>query len=132
MDHERVADVYKAMKKTPWEKAQAAFAHTIEAVLRDVGATLSESPYGSRWTLETKAGKLEISVSPSSLGPGGCVNCRFQDVDRACLHFGLEPGAPRPSWTPLNTYSGKWNHVYIGATPEYAAHALRGALGKVL
>ncbi len=119
------------MKKAELEAHQAAFIAAVEPVLLEVGAVRAEGKMYP-WTLETKAGTLSLSPSVSLTEQGGAVNCRFEDVGRACEFLGVPKGGPPAPGIPLNPYSGKWNQTMYGWPPDAVVRNLRHALRSIL
>jgi hypothetical protein len=55
------------------------------------------------FTVDTKIGPLHFTPYAGECG-GGWIACRFEDVESARRHFGVDRLGHR-----LNPYSGKWN-----------------------
>lgn len=105
------------------ERMQAAFTEAIDSVARELGATPTPDGFYV-YRIDTKAGELRFSASPSSLGPGGQLVTRFEDVDRACAL--LNPRKFMQHFSGLNPHSGKWNLILYDVGPADAyARALR-------
>lgn len=121
--------------RKPTRAAREAFAVAMQSVLAHVGAVqrTSNDVYET-WYLSTKAGVLEIHLSPSEFFPGGAVNARFHDVDRACDLFGVRRGDSNGflrAWVSFNGYSGKWNHTYYDVPLAAAVDDLQRDLLRV-
>ena len=114
--------------REPSAKAAAEFIAAVEAAIVGAGATRNPCEWGYRWHLQTRAGLLELSVCRDLYG---WLHSRFDDVDAACACLGVPRGGPRSPCTPLNPFSGKWNHP-IGEDPAEAAATVARILVLVL
>lgn len=105
------------------ERMNQDFCAAIDSVARELGATRTPDGFYV-YRIDTKAGELRFSASASSLGPGGQLVTRFEDVDRACAL--LNPRKELQHFSHLNPYSGKWNLLLYDVEPgEAYAQALR-------
>ena len=97
----------RSPQKGKHSKNAAIFVDAAEEILTEIGARLvgrydiNDALFGSRWEVDTGAGKLRVSVSPAVTFMGGHLNTQFADVERA-KKLGL---------AHMNPYSGKWNHL---------------------
>ncbi len=100
--------------------ADARFDALVNAYLESLGARIQhplDSPYPSRWHLETKAGALGVTSY------GHWIACRFEYPARAKAFVGT---------FGLNEYSGKWNHHYDVGAGEREIEDFKRQLRRVL
>jgi hypothetical protein len=73
----------------------------LSAFIAEIGGVPRE--YGGYEVL-TKLGTLWVKAMPGEKSGGGWIACRFEEVERARVHFKVRTLGHR-----LNPYSGKWN-----------------------
>lgn len=104
------------------------FTAAIDRAAHELGAMQGGNWYA--YQIETQAGTLHFSASPSSLGPGGQFVSRFEDVDRAVAL--LNPRRELQHFSQLNPHSGKWNLILYDAEPEDAYRRVLAHVRQVL
>jgi len=105
--------------KKPTAKELAVFRADLERVLEQAGAQRTPGK-AWEWQLETKAGPLQITVYDSWIAT------RFDDVAAATKLLG------RSGVSPVNGYTGKWNHHFISDMGPVAVNNFRMTLDRVL
>lgn len=105
------------------------FVAALVAVLTEAGAKKAEKPYlAYEYVLDTKGGRLHLSVRDNLSQPGASVYGRFEDVEAGCKALGCQPKSISGE---VNGFSGKWNQHYFTRNVDDAVRALRYQLARV-
>lgn len=111
--------------KKQLERANKIYVETLTPVLLELGCVPTGRGF-PQYTLETRAGRLNVSVSANVSDFGAAVYTKFDDVEAAVKLLGGNDFYHQP-----NPHTGKWNHHFFGVPVEDAAHALRREFAKV-
>lgn len=88
------------------KKAQEQFNNKVIKAIEKMGAKNLNQSFGQRFEIETKAGKLFISLHDPEKSEVFSIFCCFDDVKRANETLRTE------NKENLNKHSGKWNYHY--------------------
>jgi hypothetical protein len=115
----------KSAKPTVKERFVAA----LVAVLTEAGAKRASKPYlAYEYVLDTKGGRLHLSVRGNLSRPGASVYGRFENVGAGCKTLGCRP---KNISGEVDGFSGKWNQHYFTRNVDDAVRNLRYQLARV-